>query len=91
MNLPNNHKDYQDVEAAFHKTARNQIDVRIERIQNKEIFELKCKTLEVFISPVMLPTPVILPVPTHLLTPMDIATCTMPKFWSVNAQQGVPV
>ena len=39
VNLPTNHKDYQDVEAAFRKTASNQI-VRIERIQNKEIYEL---------------------------------------------------
>ena len=39
VKLPTNHKDYQDVEAAFRKTAPNQI-VRIERIQNKEIYEL---------------------------------------------------
>ena len=39
MNLPNNLTEYKDVEAAFRKTARNQI-VRIERIQNKQTYEL---------------------------------------------------
>ena len=39
VNLSTNHKEYKKVEAAFRKTAPNQI-VRIERIQNKEIYEL---------------------------------------------------
>ena len=47
VNLATTSKEYKEVESAFHKTARNQI-VRIERIQNKEIYELysvKCQAM----------------------------------------------
>ena len=39
IDLATGHKEYKEVETAFRKTARNQI-VRIERIQNAEIYEL---------------------------------------------------
>ena len=39
MSLAASSKEYKDVETAFHKTARYQI-VRIERIQNVQIYEL---------------------------------------------------
>ncbi|CAB4045744.1 poly [ADP-ribose] polymerase 14-like, partial [Paramuricea clavata] len=39
INLSTSSKEYQEVETAFHTTAPNQI-VRIERIQNREIYEI---------------------------------------------------
>ena len=39
VNLSTSHKEYKEVETAFRKTAANKI-VRIERIQNKQTYEL---------------------------------------------------